>query len=95
MLQKLSAELKVDSWFTIAGSDVWIHNGQVAHKSRCNGAYDEIYDAENCRYVSLQYGVRTLNEAFEADEEVNARWLTEDELSVYKALVAKLKVVGM
>lgn len=95
VLQKLSAELKVDSWFTIAGSDVWIHNGQVAHKSRCNGAYDEIYDAENRRYVSLQYGVRTLNEAFEADEEVNARWLTEDELRVYKALVAKLKVGGM
>lgn len=92
VLQKLSAELKVDSWFSIAGSDIWIHNGKVAHKSRCNGAYDEVYDAENCRYISLQKGIRELNEAFEADVEVNSQWLTNEELRVYKNLLKKLKI---
>ena len=93
MLQKLSAELKVDTWFCIAGSDVWIHNGEVAHKSRCNGEYDEIYDAENKRYISLQYGLKVLNEAFEADEKINSQWLTPSELRVYKRLLKKLGII--
>ena len=92
VLQKLSAELKVDSWFSIAGSDIWIHNGKVAHRSRSNGAYDEIFDKENGRYISLRYGVGLLNEAFEADEKGNSQWLTARELCVYKDLVKKLRI---
>ena len=51
VLQKLSAELEVDSWFSIAGSEVYIASGGVAHKSRCNGEYDEIYDLEQPLYL--------------------------------------------
>lgn len=92
VLQKLSAELKVDSWFSIAGSEVYITSGGVAHKSRCNGEYDEIYDLENNRYISLHEGVKELNEAFDADVDVNSQWLTKEELGIYKKLLGKLKV---
>lgn len=92
VLQKLSAELKVDSWFAIAGSDVGYNTGVVLYPSRCNGAYDEIYDIENRRYISLQKGIGELNEAFEADVEVNSQWLTHEELDIYKVLLKKLKI---
>lgn len=92
VLQKLSAELKVDSWFAIAGSDVGYNTGEVLYPSRCNGAYDEIYDVENRRYISLQKGIGELNEAFEADVEVNSQWLTDGEMNVYRDLLKKLKI---
>lgn len=92
VLQKLSEELKVDSWFAIAGSDIAFVTGEVMYPSRCNGLYDEIFDAETRRYISLQTGIRWLNEAFEADVEVNSQWLTHEELSIYKGLLEKLKI---
>ena len=95
VLQKLSAELKVDSWFAIAGSDVGYNAGEVLYPSRCNGAYDEIYDVDNRRYISLQKGIEELNEAFEADVALNSQWLTEGEMNVYKDLLKKLKITGL
>lgn len=92
VLQKLSAELKVDSWFAVAGSDIEYKTGEVLYPSRCNGAYDEIYDAENCRYISLRKGVRELNEAFEADVEINSQLLTNEELKIYKNLLKTLEI---
>ena len=91
-LQKLSAKLKVDSWFAIAGGDIELQTGTELYPSRCNGAYDELYDVENHRYIPLREGILELNEAFDADVGLNSRCLTPNQLRAYKRLLKKLKI---
>lgn len=93
-LQKLSEVLKVDSWFAIAGGDIELQTGRVLFPSRCNGAYDEIYDVERQCYISLDEGIRELNEAFEADVAFNSRCLTKKQLGAYARLLKKLKITS-
>lgn len=91
-LQKISTMLNVE-WFSIAGSDAIVNDsGILENRSRCNGIYDEVFDVGTRRYLSLNYGVRLLDEAFDADVKANSQRLNEEELMVYLNLLKKLDI---
>lgn len=87
---KVASMLKV-GWFSIAGT-IYDTEGKVLYPSRSE-EYDEVYDLEAKRYVSLQYGVKLLNEAFEADEANNSIMLKPKNLFIWKKLLTRLNLI--
>lgn len=98
VIDKLADKMKC-GWFSIAGT--WMDGRGKPYPMKCKkygydsetSDFDICYDLEMRHFVSLQYGIRNLNYAFEADEPLNSTFITTDELNTYKGLVKKLNII--
>jgi len=80
----LMADTTQCNWFTIAGSTIDLATGKRLHFK--SDEYDCVYDLERRRFISLQYGLRLLMEAFEGGGHLDGLRGRSDELKVWNRL---------
>lgn len=76
VLDKIAVKSGMDCWFLVQG-----------HKEKDGTESDWVYDFENCRLVTLRYGVDVLHQGmtFYVDYD-----MTEWEIATFERLLAKL-----
>lgn len=85
VVEKIADLCKV-GWFSIAGDTIDSTNGKVVNKPHST-EYDECYDQESKRYISLQYGLKLLGESF---SDLDLIGLTEDEKTTWLNLICRI-----
>ena len=84
ILEKVAYESKIDTWFELRD-----------RKDKVTGeCYTAVFDLEQGRFVSLQYGVRLLSEGCSPPSRMADDYrMTQDEVDLFQAACYRLGIV--
>ena len=85
------------SWFSIATNEIYLGTGRFVRREKKE--YDRVYDFERGRYLSLQFGLKLLSEAFDDGvcglnrkelKKIGKRW-KKDYVAIWDNLLKRMK----